>query len=169
MTISLKHKFTSAKADGSDTTEVQPSNWNDEHALTTAARVLVGRKTNSAGAVEELALNTGEARAYINKGKTVLTDAATTSADLSLNNYFTWTIGGNRTLAVSNPADGASYVFRIKQDGTGGRVVTWPAKFKWPGGVAGVLSTAANAVDVLTAVYDAVDDVYACVLQKAFA
>lgn len=54
MTLSLKHKFQSEKSDGVDTTVVQPSNWNDEHALVCATGVLLGRKTAGAGAVEEL-------------------------------------------------------------------------------------------------------------------
>lgn len=33
MSNTLKHKFTSAKADGTDTSRVRPSNWNDEHAF----------------------------------------------------------------------------------------------------------------------------------------
>lgn len=35
------------------------------------------------------------------------------------------------------------------QDGTGSRVATWNAAYKWPSGLVGVLSTTAGAVDVL--------------------
>ena len=34
MTISLTHKFVSTVPDGTDTSVVRPSNWNDEHAIT---------------------------------------------------------------------------------------------------------------------------------------
>lgn len=54
MAVSLKHAFQSAKADGVDTTVVQPSNWNAEHQLTCATGVLLGRTTAGTGAVEEL-------------------------------------------------------------------------------------------------------------------
>jgi hypothetical protein len=54
MTVSLKHKFTSAKSDGGDSTLVKPSNWNDEHDLTLAADRVLGRATAGAGAVEEI-------------------------------------------------------------------------------------------------------------------
>ncbi len=54
MAVSLKHKFTSPKADGGDTTLVRPSNWNDEHDLTVATNTLLGRATAGAGAVEEI-------------------------------------------------------------------------------------------------------------------
>jgi hypothetical protein len=56
MTISLKHAFTSAKADGPDSTQVQPSNWNAEHTLTMATSRLVGRTTAGNGAAEEIAV-----------------------------------------------------------------------------------------------------------------
>lgn len=37
----------------------------------------------------------------------------------------------------------------IAQDATGGRTITWPT-VKWAGGVAPVISTAANAIDIYT-------------------
>lgn len=43
MTLSVKHKFESAKADSLDSTKVQPSNWNDEHDILMAANAVVGR------------------------------------------------------------------------------------------------------------------------------
>lgn len=54
MTISLRHAFTSAKADGTDSTLVQPSNWNAEHTLSMATARVLGRTTAGPGAVEEL-------------------------------------------------------------------------------------------------------------------
>jgi hypothetical protein len=54
MAISLKHPFTSGKADGADSTLVQPSNWNAEHTFTMATARLLGRVTASTGTVEEL-------------------------------------------------------------------------------------------------------------------
>lgn len=59
MTISLKHKFTSGKADGGDATLVRPSNWNDEHDLVMAADRLLGRTTAGTGAAEEITVGTG--------------------------------------------------------------------------------------------------------------
>lgn len=38
----------------------------------------------------------------------------------------------------------------IRQDGTGGWLVTWPASFVWAGGVPGNVSSAGGAVDLLT-------------------
>ena len=58
MTISLKHVFQSAKADGTDNTLIQPSNWNAEHTLTIATNKLVGRSTAGTGSAEEIAIGT---------------------------------------------------------------------------------------------------------------
>lgn len=54
MTISLKHAFTSAVADGGDASVVRPSNWNAEHTLTQATARILGRLTAGTGATEEL-------------------------------------------------------------------------------------------------------------------
>src|SRR5687768_10689987 len=49
----VTHPFVSAKSDGGDATLVRPSNWNDEHVMSAADRIL-GRLTAGAGDVEEL-------------------------------------------------------------------------------------------------------------------
>ena len=54
MTLEVKHKFTSLKGDGSDLTQVQPSNWNDTHDITMATGKVLGRATAGVGVVEEI-------------------------------------------------------------------------------------------------------------------
>ncbi len=81
MTISLTHKFQSAKADGADNSIVQPSDWNDNHELTLAASRLLGRASGTSGAVEEVALGSGLSFS----GATLNADAlAQTAGDLAL-------------------------------------------------------------------------------------
>lgn len=58
MTVSLKHTFQSAKADGTDASLVQPSSWNAEHQLTLATNKVLGRATAGTGAAEELSIGT---------------------------------------------------------------------------------------------------------------
>lgn len=83
-----------------------------------------------------------------------LTDAATVAWDASTIQIATLTIGGNRTLgAPSTPIIG-TYVLKVTQDMTGSRTLAYNAVFKWPGGTAPTLSTAAAAVDVLTFICD---------------
>jgi hypothetical protein len=50
---SLKHKFTSLKADGGDATFVRPSNWNDDHDLVSdGASMYLGRDATGSGDVK---------------------------------------------------------------------------------------------------------------------
>ncbi|TPK70196.1 hypothetical protein FJ930_19710 [Mesorhizobium sp. B2-4-15] len=64
MTISLKHKFQSAIPDVGDPTIVQPSNWNDEHALVQATATMLGRVSAGDGVTEELSAS--QVRTLIN-------------------------------------------------------------------------------------------------------
>lgn len=98
---------------------------------------------------------------------TALTDAATVTPNFATSNNFSWTIGGNRTLAApSNQVAGQSGIIVITQDATGGRVITWNAAWKFANGVKPALSTAANAVDVL-AYYVAANGTIICSLIPA--
>lgn len=95
------------------------------------------------------------ARAALNKGDTTLTDAATIATDASTGNVFKVTLGGNRTLgAPSNLSAGATYIWRVTQDGTGSRTLAYNAVFKWPGGTAPTLTTTAGALDIISGVSD---------------
>lgn len=86
----------------------------------------------------------------------VLTDAATITTDALVSNNFRVTLGGNRTLAnPTNLADGMKLNWVIVQDATGSRTLTFGSAFNWGGAGAPVLSTAANAIDMISAYYDA--------------
>jgi hypothetical protein len=52
------------------------------------------------------------------------------------------------TYTFTNPIAGSTYRLVVAQDGTGGRIVVWPGTVTWFGGVAPVLSTTPNAIDV---------------------
>lgn len=79
-----------------------------------------------------------------------LTDAATVAFDVSLGVNGHVTLGGNRTLgAPTNGQAGQSGIIRITQDGTGSRTLSYNAVWKFPGGTAPTLSTAAGSVDLL--------------------
>lgn len=57
MGFSLVHKFESLKADGADATEIQPSNWNDEHDLIMDGPGVIGRTAAGSGPASVLALS----------------------------------------------------------------------------------------------------------------
>lgn len=76
------------------------------------------------------------------------TDGSTITFDLNAANTHTVTLGGNRTLALSNVDAGQKFIIRLVQDGTGSRTVTWFSTIKWPGGTTPTLTTTANKTDV---------------------
>ena len=80
---------------------------------------------------------------------TASADGATVTFDVSLGNIHTVTLGGNRTLAISNETAGQCFIIEITQDGTGSRTVTWFTTIKWAGGSAPTLTTTASKRDVL--------------------
>jgi hypothetical protein len=78
------------------------------------------------------------------------TDGATVTFDLAVSDKHTVTLGGNRTLALSNVQVGQAFTIVLVQDATGSRTVTWFTTLKWPAGTAPTLTTTANKADVLT-------------------
>ena len=102
-------------------------------------------------------LNAGAEVIYFTEA-TIVYNVTTTTAN--------WATGGHKqrmtfgtgligTFAFTNPPGPCNLVLVVKQDGTGGRVVTgWDTDVLWAGGTAPTLSTGANAVDVLCFYFD---------------
>lgn len=79
-----------------------------------------------------------------------LTDAATVAWNMASGANASLTIGGNRTLgAPTGTTNGVAGVIVITQDGTGTRTLAYNSVWKFQGGVAPTLSTAAGAIDIL--------------------
>jgi len=57
MAIAITHAFISLKGDGTDATQVQPSNWNAAHATSMASGNVLGRLSAGAGAFEEIPIS----------------------------------------------------------------------------------------------------------------
>ena len=111
------------------------------------AQSFTGVKTFNAAAVGEV---------------TALTDGATIATDFALSNNFSVTLAGNRTLGQpTNQAVGQSGSYFITQDGTGSRTLAYHADFKWVGGTAPTLSTAANSVDRIDYIVAAANKIHA--------
>ena len=79
-----------------------------------------------------------------------LTDGATINWDVNSGNVATVTIAGNRIFAAPTNMVVGAMVLKLTQDGTGSRTITWNSAFKWSAGTPPVLSTAANAVDIIS-------------------
>ncbi|CAB4136480.1 hypothetical protein UFOVP312_1, partial [uncultured Caudovirales phage] len=57
------------------------------------------------------------------------------------------TLTGNCTFTFPALVAGESFTLLLRQDGTGGRTVTWPAAVRWPGGTAPTITATANQTD----------------------
>ena len=84
-------------------------------------------------------------------GIQTLTDGATITPDLATGNFFTVTLGGNRTLGnPSNKVPGQAGTIFVVQDGTGSRTLAYDTDWEFAGSAATnapTLTTTASAVD----------------------
>jgi hypothetical protein len=88
--------------------------------------------------------------AYSAANEVTLTDAATITVDNSTFINAVVTLGGNRTLGtMASPVVNRTGRIRVVQDATGSRTLAYHADYEFAGGSAPILSTAANAQDVL--------------------
>lgn len=109
-------------------------------------------------------------------GETVQSVSSSSNAmtiDCTLGNHVNTTLTENTTLTLSNPSPAGNrccVVWKITQDGTGSRTVTWPAAVKWASATAPTLTTTAAGVDIITLIYDATAALwYGGAFGKAFA
>lgn len=89
-----------------------------------------------------------------NVASQVLTDNTTINWNLSDGTVATVTLGGNRTLANTTNKRVGTYILHIYQDGTGNRTLSYGTEYKWPAGVAPVLTTSTNSHDMISFVCD---------------
>ena len=97
---------------------------------------------------------------------TAITDATSIVMNMATNNQFTITLGGNRTLAApTNLTAGQTGHIYFIQDGTGSRTLSYNSVFQFAGGSDPVLTTGANAVDLLVFSVRATDKVDAVIVN----
>lgn len=105
-----------------------------------------------------LQTNKATANAYTgqqNFAEVALTDASPITWNLNTQQaarvLLTAAVGATRQLQnPTNMVAGGTYTLRVTQSATGSNALTYGAAYKWPGGSAPVLSTANNAIDILT-------------------
>lgn len=89
-------------------------------------------------------------RLYASAAEQALTDGVTITPDFNTGINFGVTLAGNRTLAnPTNAKSGQSGLIHVTQDATGSRTLAYGTNWKFAGG-APTLSTAANAIDVIS-------------------
>lgn len=57
MTISVKHIKVSTIPDSADPTQIQGTDWNNEHVLNCSSGYVLGRQSSGTGAVEEISIS----------------------------------------------------------------------------------------------------------------
>jgi hypothetical protein len=88
-------------------------------------------------------------------GLQTLTDAANIAWNLDSGSLAQVTLGGARNLsAPTNQRQGGTYTLIVKQDGSGNRTLTFDATYKFPYGGDPLITTASNAVDIVTFISD---------------
>lgn len=90
-------------------------------------------------------------------------DGTTITMNMATSPIHKTTLGGNRTLAVSNVGTSQGFAVILQQDGTGSRTVTWWSGIKWPDATAPTLTTTPNRYDIFFFLYDGTN--YYCVGQ----
>jgi hypothetical protein len=82
----------------------------------------------------------------------VAASGATETLDLGDGNIHDVTLTDDCTFtfAGATNGEGCSFTLIARQDGSGGRDVTWPASVEWPEGIAPTLSDGPNEVDILS-------------------
>lgn len=91
-----------------------------------------------------------------------LTDGATITWNVTNGGNARVTLTGTgRTLTITNPVDGYTYMIRIIQGSGGSKTITtWPTGTVWQDGVDPGLSTTAGDWDVVQLTYDATSGIY---------
>ena len=99
---------------------------------------------------ETLTNKTVEAGTFTNGYTEEVATANTGTAytiDLANGSVQILTLTGNCTFTFPTATAGRSFFLLLKQDGTGGRTVTWPAAVKWPASTAPTITSTASRTD----------------------
>jgi hypothetical protein len=86
-----------------------------------------------------------------NYTETPFTANSSTAITLALTNgtFQIVTLTGNATITMPTATSGKSFLLLLKQDGTGGRTVTW-STVKWPGNTAPTITSTASRQDIFS-------------------
>jgi hypothetical protein len=83
-----------------------------------------------------------------------LTDSANISWNMATAAVASVTLGGNRYMDTPTNLKVGTLVLHVNQDSTGGRTLTWSPVFKWPAGVAPVLTSTGSRKDIFSFICD---------------
>ena len=110
----------------------------------------------------EAAAVSAVAAAALLEAQTLAVNVVTNHVSTNRALAFVFLVNATEDFTLDNPTnceDGQRIIWRIKQDATGSRVITLDTKFTVASEISSiVLSTAANAIDHIGAIYNATDD-----------
>lgn len=151
MTIYANETFTNtsnATYIGFNTTPTGTTSTSERLRINSTGNVLIGTTTDNGN-------NKLQVNGSFISGTFALTDAANIATDTSLANTFTVTLAGNRNLsAPTNPTDKQKVTWIFTQDATGGRTLSFDAIFDFGNMPSLILSSAANKIDYMGAIYN---------------
>lgn len=103
----------------------------------------------------------------ITRRSVAMTDSATITPNADTTDMGTVTLAGNRSFGVPSgtPVNGQRLELRIRQDGTGNRLGSWNAIYRFPDGTVPTLSTGAGRSDYFEFQYNSTDNAWDCVRQ----
>lgn len=93
---------------------------------------------------------------------------AAKTIDWDLGNEHLLTLTDDVALTLSNPEDGGRYVLVLLQDGTGGRVPSFPASVKWAGGTPPTITPTASRYDLITLLWLAGAGIYLASINQNY-
>lgn len=128
--------------------EAYGAGWNASNEVPTKNDVYDKMETVTGTAANAITRTGGGLDGYQDHSTT----GATETIDLANGNVHRIVLDAACTLTFTGAttANGCTFTLIVDQDGTGSRLITWPASVDWAGGVAPTLSTGANDRDVLT-------------------
>lgn len=111
-------------------------------------------KTLTSPTIDTATINAGTfTNGYTEESVTANTGTAYT-IDLANGTIQNLTLTGSCTYTFPTPSAGKSFTLVQKQDGTGGRAVTWDSNVKWPGSTAPTITSTASKADVFAFLSD---------------
>ncbi|NTW31021.1 MAG: hypothetical protein HGB12_00025 [Bacteroidetes bacterium] len=154
-------------ADGGATITERGVCWNTSTAPTTGNNKATSAGTTGAFTASITGLTAGTlyyVRAYavnsvgISYGiEVTFTTPTPAIVDWNKSNVQEITLATNRSFIFTNGKNGGNYTFIIKQNGSGGKAVSWPTNIKWSGITTPSLTTTPNETNIFKFVFDGVN------------
>lgn len=130
-------------------------NWiSSSYAQANVANARTNAIANGTITINNISLSGNLNPGTVNIITQTLTDSANISWDVATAAVASVTLGGNRYMNTPTNLKVGTLILHINQDVTGNRTLTWSPAFKWPAGVAPVLTTTGSRKDIFSFICD---------------